>query len=137
MQWDDTVNAGFNRGAAPWQCMNEDYRQINVKNDLASGRSIYRFYQRLLAFRRESPVILSGSAQEYLPRHRQLMAYARELNGKRFLIVGNLSPREATLRLPDDFSAYRLTVRLTNQTRAQVRSEMRLKPYEAMVLEEK
>ena len=67
MQWDDTVNAGFNAGAKPWQCVNGTYREINVRRDLESERSVYRFYQRLLAYRRENPVALRGETRLHLP----------------------------------------------------------------------
>jgi glycosidase len=31
--WDDSVNGGFNKGHAPWQCVNPLYSKINVKKD--------------------------------------------------------------------------------------------------------
>ena len=43
MQWDDGVNAGFNAGETPWQCLNSAYPEINVRRDLDAERSVYRF----------------------------------------------------------------------------------------------
>ena len=88
MQWDGGVNAGFNAGTAPWQCLNPNYKEINVEADLASGRSIYRFYQEVLRIRRSEPALIYGSTVEYYPDDRQVIAYSRSLGGARFLVVG-------------------------------------------------
>ena len=153
MQWDDTVNAGFNKGAEPWQCVNPEYKEINVAADLAAGgktsaatdpadpafnpgRSIYRFYQKLLAIRRSEPTLRYGNTIEYYPDDRQLIAYSRSYEGKRFLVVGNFSERKAKFVLPADFESTELSVKLSNRARLAAFSEMTLEPYEALLLEE-
>lgn len=136
MQWDDGVNAGFNAGETPWQCLNSAYPEINVRRDLNAERSVYRFYQQLLAFRRENPVALRGETRLHLPKSRRMIVYSRELEGRRLLIVGNFSARSRKFRLPSGFHATRLAVRLTNYDRQQLRREMTLRPYEAIVFEE-
>ena len=136
MQWDDGVNAGFNAGETPWQCLNSAYPEINVRRDLDAERSVYRFYQQLLAFRRENPVALRGETRLHLPKSRRMIVYSRELEGRRLLIVGNFSARSRKFRLPSGFHATRLAVRLTNYDRQLLRREMTLRPYEAIVFEE-
>ena len=136
MQWDDTVNAGFNAGAEPWQCLNAAYPNINVRRDMESERSIYRFYQELLAFRRTNPIALRGETRLHLPKSRRMLVYSRELDGRRLLIVGNFSNRSRRFRLPFGFEARRLKVRLTNYEKQLPRPEMTLRPYEAIVFEE-
>jgi glycosidase len=139
MQWDNTVNAGFNTGAAPWQCVNPDYRKINVKRDLESEKSIYRFYQRLLALRAGDEVLLGGDTVEYYPDDRQIISYSRTLGGKRYLIVGNFSGVRADFIMPGDFELDELSIKLTNldRTDAEIEEIMQMKPYEALLLEEK
>ena len=152
MQWDGTVNAGFNKGAKPWQCVNPDYRDINVERDLAQGgkvtdpadpafdpgRSIYRFYQKLLALRKSEPALLYGNTVEYYPDDRQVISYSRTYGGKRFLIVGNFSGTRADFIMPGDFELDELKIRLTNRGRsgAGVEEVMQMKPYEAILFEE-
>ena len=136
MQWDGGVNAGFNAGAAPWQCVNRAYPEINVRRDLESKRSVYRFYQALLAFRRENDIALRGETHLHLPKSRRMVVYSRELDGRRLLIVGNFSAHARKLRLPFGFDAARLRVRLSNYDRQLPRPEMTLRPYEAIVFEE-
>ncbi len=137
MQWDDTVNAGFNTGAEPWQCLNGNWREINAKRDLASDKSVYRFYQRLLAFRRENPAALGGAVREYHPADPRRVIYAREGEGRRFLVMANFSAHETLCRVPDDFDPARLRVALSNAGRERVMRSMLLRPYEAVVLEER
>ncbi len=61
MQWDDTANAGFTTGT-PW-LRPTNQREINVKAELAHGE-IFRFYQKLIALRKQYQVISNGS---YVP----------------------------------------------------------------------
>ncbi len=153
MQWDGSVNAGFNKGAEPWQCVNPDYVDINVEKDLSEssttvtdpadpafdpGRSIYRFYQKLLAVRKSEPTLLYGSTVEYYPDDRQVISYSRCHEGKRFLIVGNFSGTRADFIMPGDFELDELSIRMTNcgRTDAEVEEIMHMKPYEAILFEE-
>ena len=153
MQWDGSVNAGFNKGAEPWQCVNPDYVDINVEKDLAEsstavtdpadpafdpGKSIYRFYQKLLAVRKSEPTLLYGSTVEYYPDDRQVISYSRCHEGKRFLIVGNFSGTRADFIMPGDFELDELSIRMTNcgRTDAEVEEIMHMKPYEAILFEE-
>ena len=138
MQWDGGVNAGFNAGTAPWQCLNPNYKEINVEADLASDRSIYRFYQEVLRIRRSEPALIYGSTVEYYPDDRQVIAYSRSLGGARFLVVGNFSASRADFIMPSDFELDELKIRLTNQGRTDAETEeiMQLKPYEAILFEE-
>ena len=153
MQWDPTHNAGFNMGAKPWQCMNPDYKTINVETDLAAssttvtdptdpafdpGKSIYRFYQKLLALRKSEETLIYGNTIEYYPDDRQVIAYSRGYGDKRFLIVGNFSGVRTDFIMPGDFELDELTIRLTNRDRtdAEVEEIMHMKPYEAILFEE-
>ena len=153
MQWDSTHNAGFNMGAKPWQCMNPEYKTINVETDLAAssttvtdpmdpafdpGKSIYRFYQKLLALRKSEKTLIYGNTIEYYPDDRQVIAYSRGYGDKRFLIVGNFSGVRADFIMPGDFELDELTIRMTNRERtdAEVEEIMHMKPYEAILFEE-
>ena len=133
MQWDGSANGGFNAGAAPWQSVNPAYKKINAARDLASEKSVYRYYQKLLQLRRETPAILRGSVTEYDERSRRLLLYAREYAGKRFLIVCNFSAGKTPCTLPAGFE--HAAVRLSNYAVPTVQREMTLRPYEALVLE--
>ena len=138
MQWDSSDNAGFNEGAEPWQCVNPEYSEINVEADLASERSIYRFYQKVLELKKSDPVLIYGNTVEYYPDDRQVVSYSRTYEGKRCLIVGNFSGVRADFIMPGDFELDELSIKLTNcsRTDAEIEEIMQLKPYEALLFEE-
>ena len=134
--------------------MNPDYRKINVEADLAAsntkvtdpadpafdpGKSIYRFYQKLLALRKSEKTLIYGSTIEYYPDDRQVISYSRSYGDKRFLIVGNFSGTRADFIMPGDFELDELTICMTNRGRtdAEVEEIMHLKPYEAILFKEK
>lgn len=52
MQWNAEENAGFTTGT-PWLPMNKNYKEVNVEADLQSEDSVYRYYQKVIRFRKE------------------------------------------------------------------------------------
>lgn len=137
MQWDGTVNAGFNKGAAPWQAVNPEYREINAERDLASGRSVYRFYQKLIEIKKTNSTAIYGETLEYDPDSRKIIMYSRSYEGHRLLVAGNFSGKEAECIIPPDFALSDLEIILTNCGRKTPERVMKLKPYEAILFEEK
>ncbi len=133
MAWNGTVNGGFNVGHDTWQCVNSNFKEINVERDLQSDRSVYRFYQRLLDFRRNSRIILRGTTEEYDHDHRQVIAYARKYEGDKLFVVGNFSRRTVKYKLPDDYVS--MQVRFGNYEGVDREGDvLALKPYQAVVL---
>ena len=101
MQWDDTVNGGFNSGHETWQCVNPEYRNINVKKDLNSDRSIYRYYQKLLELKKTDETAIYGKTEEFDPDNRRIIAYSREYEGEKLFVVGNFSARKTAYTIPE------------------------------------
>ena len=60
MQWDDTDNAGFTTGK-PWIHVNPNYMDINTKAALSDPDSIFYYYKKLIALRKEMKIIVEGS----------------------------------------------------------------------------
>ncbi len=136
MQWDDSVNGGFNRGCDPWQCVNPAYKDVNVRKDMESEKSVYRFYQKLLRIRKNNETVLKGTVEEYDHENRRIIAYSRTLNESRMFIVGNFSPHETEYALPDWVNGAK--VLLNNYENFIMKGHsVRLKPYQALVLEKK
>ena len=134
MQWDGSVNAGFNKGHEPWQGMNPNWPEINAETDLAAGRSVYRFYQKLLAIKKTKPAAIYGEVKEYEPDSRKLIAYSREYEGKRLFVAGNFSKQTVKYKLPDWANGARI---LLNNYEAlwEENDRILLKPYQALVWE--
>ena len=131
VQWDDTKNAGFTTGT-PWIDVNPNYRQINAAQQLNREDSVFRFYQKLIRLRHEHEIIAYGSYQLILPDHPQLFAYTRQWEGKKLLVVCNLTGKAATAGLPGAFAGGRLLISNYNDTN--MTENMWLRPWEAFAI---
>lgn len=98
MQWDASENAGFTNGE-PWIPANPNYPEVNVAEALAEQDSIFYTYQKLIALRKENPLMVYGTFTLLLPEHPTVFAYERAYEGETWLIVGNMSADETTLEL--------------------------------------
>lgn len=59
IQWNDSKNAGFSTGT-PWLKVNANYVDINVEKDLNSEKSVYKFYQELLKFKKSNQDLVNS-----------------------------------------------------------------------------
>ena len=134
MQWDDSVNAGFNTGHNTWQCVNPDYKQINVKADLASQKSIYHYYQRLLELKKTNETAIYGETEEYDHENRKIIAYSRLYEGNRLFVCANFTNRTAVYELPSWVSDAKLLLSNYESVQQEGR-KLTLKPYQAAVFE--
>lgn len=134
MQWDDSVNAGFNTGHNTWQCVNPDYKQINVKADLASQKSIYRYYQKLLELKKTNETAIYGETEEYDHENRKIIAYSRLYEGNRLFVCANFTNRTAVYELPSWVSDAMLLLSNYESVQQEGR-KLTLKPYQAAVFE--
>lgn len=135
-QWDDSANAGFTTGT-PWIMVNPNYVQINAREQLDRADSVFRYYQKLIGLRRNSPdkdLIVYGRYDLILPDHPQLFAYTRTLEGKKLLTVCNLSGEEAKLELPEALKGRKSRLLIANWPEAPaVPADMTLAPWQAAV----
>ena len=68
MQWNSEKNAGFTEGE-PWFCLNPNYNEINVDTDLASDKSVFRFYKKLIELRKKKDyesILIQGNTNPIL-----------------------------------------------------------------------
>ncbi|MBR0283207.1 MAG: alpha-glucosidase C-terminal domain-containing protein, partial [Oscillibacter sp.] len=133
VQWDDSPNAGFTTGV-PWIMVNPNYREINAAAQVDDPDSVFSYYRRLIALRRGSEwkdLIVYGAYRLIAPDDPDIYAYVRELDGKRLLVVCNLSgkAREFAPELsPAPVEAQLLTSNVGNPAFSPV---LRLSPWEA------
>lgn len=104
MQWNSKANGGFNKGKAPWQCMNENYREINVENDLKSRKSIFRFYQNVLKIKKGLKSAVYGEPKLYDTENKKVICYTRMMKDEGFAVIGNFSKRNVKFKGSQDFS---------------------------------
>lgn len=136
MQWDDTENAGFTTGT-PWFAVNENYKLINVKNQMEDEDSILNFYRRLIALRKKIPVIAYGKYILLDAENENIYAYSRSLNEEKLLIVCNFTAEQQVFELKhynEDGDHETLIGNYVNPKIIQLGEKLKLRPYEALVL---
>ncbi|EFA6623222.1 alpha,alpha-phosphotrehalase [Escherichia albertii] len=90
MQWNNGDNAGFTTGK-PWIGLCDNYQEINVETALADESSVFYTYQKLIALRKQEPILTWGNYQDLLPISPALWCYRREWLGQSLLVIANLS----------------------------------------------
>ncbi|ENA5972401.1 alpha,alpha-phosphotrehalase [Escherichia albertii] len=90
MQWNNGDNAGFTTGK-PWIGLCDNYQEINVETALADEFSVFYTYQKLIALRKQEPILTWGNYQDLLPISPALWCYRREWQGQSLLVIANLS----------------------------------------------
>ncbi|MBP3034778.1 alpha-glucosidase [Arthrobacter sp. zg-ZUI100] len=128
MQWSGQRHAGFTSGT-PWIPVNANYPAINAEADLASDRSIYRYYQRLIRLRHESTVVALGDFHLLDPGHPVLYAFRRSRGDQQFLVTCNVSADP--LMLPSNLGSGDLI--LGNYT--DPGNPHQLRPWEARIMD--
>ncbi|MFW5807423.1 MAG: alpha-glucosidase [Spirochaetota bacterium] len=96
MQWNASPNAGFTSGT-PWIRVNPNYTSINAESDRDDPDSIYRFYKRMICFRRMTPALVYGSFIPYLEDDPVLYVYERDHGGNRYQVLLNMSAETVSL----------------------------------------
>ena len=90
MQWSAAPNAGFTTGT-PWIGVNPNYETINAEAQENDPDSVLCFYRRLIALRRELPIITEGDYALLLADHPQIFAYQRSWQGQRLYVICSFS----------------------------------------------
>ncbi|HIX06015.1 MAG TPA: alpha-glucosidase [Candidatus Fournierella pullicola] len=94
MQWTDGPNAGFTTGS-PWIRVNPNYRQINAEQQIGEPGSVYSYYKRLIALRKETPVVQNGRYELLCPEDTSIFAYKRDDGANTLYVVCNFYGRPA------------------------------------------
>ena len=129
MQWDDSKNAGFTTGT-PWIDVNPNYTKINAKEQVARENSVFNYYKKLIALRKEYEIIVYGDYNLLLPEDEDLFVYERSLDGKKLLVACNFSENEREF----DFDIVKNGKILTNNYEEFNLINKKLRPFEAVVV---
>lgn len=92
--WNDDDHAGFTEGA-PWLKVNPDYPVCNAKREMGTERSVFRYYQRLIALRKSPDALetlVYGEVHELAVAADGVIAFSRgEKGGKEVTILVNMT----------------------------------------------
>ena len=129
MQWDDSANAGFTTGT-PWLKAGKSYPEINVENEMQDP--IFTFYQKLIALRKELPIIAEGSYRPVYEDSQQVYAFERQLGDEKLLVLNNFYPDPITIDILPEYQNGE--VLLSNYEEAQTAAVVTLRPYESLAI---
>lgn len=131
MQWNGTDRyAGFSK-AKPWLHLNPNFKTINVMDQIDDQNSIYNTYKKLVAFRKQHPIVVNGN-YELINTPDNVYAYIRELDGQKLLVVANLSDKSEEISL--NYSIQHPWISNYNVKTVNLNS-YELRPYEAFAVE--
>ncbi|MCI6497127.1 MAG: alpha,alpha-phosphotrehalase [Anaeromassilibacillus sp.] len=131
MQWDNSENAGFTTGT-PWIEVNKNYKTINADNAVKNKNSVFHYYKKLIALRKENDVIAYGSYNPEMEDNTNVCAYSREYEGKKLFVVCNFYGTETKISLPDEFVGKEILI--SNYKDAKAEKEITLRPFETFAV---
>ena len=99
--WDASEEHGFTDASAPWLPYATRSDEINLASDLASEKSVWRYYRDLLALRREHVSIRRGSFKQVKKWKKDCFIYVREYEGEKILVVCNFERTQKITGLPE------------------------------------
>lgn len=131
MQWDESIYAGFSE-EEPWIAVNPDYETINAKAERQNDKSVYHFYKKMIALRKQSEysdVLTYGDFSPIESDEDALIGYYRSNGEKRVAVLVNFGEGEAAI--PKQLANGKRI--LDNQDRWNTE---RLLPYQAVLIAE-
>ena len=131
VQWDDSPQAGFTSGT-PWIAVNPNYKEINAKAETADPDSVFHYYKKLIALRKEKPIMVYGKYELLYADSEELFVYTRTLDKEKLLVVCSFCDHETAFTIPEEFVG--ASCLIANMGNEYDKPEMTLKPYEAFVL---
>jgi glycosidase len=130
MQWDASDDAGFGSSES-WLPFTLDKKTVNVVSELDDPDSMLNLYRRILAMRRESKALQSGSYLSRQVENPNVLAYRREVENERVTIALNMSDSWAKAQVGQG------TIRISTADHARsdvVNGEVDLAPREGVVI---
>lgn len=99
MCWSDDKNAGFSTAAITWLKVNQEYKNVNVKNQRNDPNSVFSFYKKLIALKKDPKyheLLTYGDFVGLEATYEYLVPFSRELDGKKIYVLANFEDSEIT-----------------------------------------
>ncbi len=114
MQWDATPQAGFTSGL-PWLPLHPNSIWRNVEAQRKEDHSLWNFYRRLIALRKEIPALRYGMFQPLTFEPKRLLAYLRQTADDTILVALNFGRRPVNFALGGEVRRSNWELLLSNQ----------------------
>jgi alpha-glucosidase len=132
MQWSAREHAGFTTGT-PWLRLAADWPTNNVEAQSRDAGSMLALYRRLIALRRAQPALNRGN-HEALDTEGEVLAYARNCEGQRLVVLLNFGAAAAPIS-PALMPRQPTVLASTDPARAElINGPLVLAPHEGVVI---
>jgi alpha-glucosidase len=138
MQWQNAPNAGFSpAGVHTWLPVNPDYAiGVNAAQQANDPASLWRFYQRILRLRKDTPALIEG---DYTPLHehsQEYLAFIRRCEEQTCLVILNMSSTSQQVHFDTGNAEVRLLFSSHDRSGGQVDLNwINLSPFEIFIAE--
>lgn len=99
--------------------VNPNYKEINAKKQIDDPESVFNYYRKLIALRKEKEIIVYGTYDLLLPESEEIYMYTRTLGEEKLLVVCNFSEKEVAVEIPEEFRQGKLSDRKLSERRNQ------------------
>ena len=129
MQWNKNKNAGFTEGT-PWISVANN--NINAESNVEDKYSVYNYYKNLIQLRKDYDVISHGTIKPILKDDDKILAYVREYNDEKLLVVCNFFGEEKSIFIDKDYTNGKVLI--GNYDNILIKDKMKLRPYECFAI---
>lgn len=136
MQWDDSKYAGFTAEestAEPWIAVNSNHTKVNAADQLKDEDSIFHYYQKLIAMRKDLDVIAYGDIEPLDQKNPSVFAYRRTYEGHEMIVAANFYGRDYEWKNAPELEGFEKILGNYAETEVTAEGAMKMKPYEAAV----
>ncbi|NLL78519.1 MAG: alpha-glucosidase [Clostridiales bacterium] len=94
VQWSAEKNAGFTGADSTWLPVNPNYKTVNVEAEMQDENSVYHFYKKLIALRKNPKYKETVVYGDFIPvwqEQDRLMAFYRKSKERTLLVIANYS----------------------------------------------
>ena len=136
MQWDDSKYAGFtaeDSAAEPWIAVNSNHTKVNAADQLKDEDSIFHYYQKLIAMRKDLDVIAYGDIEPLDQKNPSVFAYRRTYEGHEMIVAANFYGRDYEWKNAPELEGFEKILGNYDETKVTAEGAMKMKPYEAAV----
>ena len=95
--------------------------------------SVFHYYQKLIALRKQYPVIVHGKYRLLLEDDPDLFVYTREFEGEKLLVVCSFTEEEREISLPEEFKEAQCLIGNYPDLGDEGKEKRLVRPYEAFV----
>ena len=134
MQWNKERYGGFSK-TKPWLPMAASFREdITVEAQQKDKDSILNFYKKLIAIRKEYPVVAKGEISFLETEEDKVLIYQRSLGEQQLIVLCNLDKKKQEVKINKEWSSYKILLENYQGRELPLEGLYTMEPYELMVI---